>query len=103
VAVVGQRLRLLLDHHAVAIAAEPERGRRDEAEERARATADGEACSDVVARELARGEAERAADDPGGHRRVIDRELAPRRRGQHGHQRDDGEPPCLRANVPGHP
>ncbi len=102
-AVVGKRLCLLFDHHAVAIAAKPERGRRNEAQERARAPADREARSDVVARELACGEAERAADEPGRHRWMIDGEGAPRPRGQHGNQHDRGERPGLRAAVPGHP
>jgi hypothetical protein len=102
-AIVGERLRLLLDQHAVAIAAEPERGRRHEAQERGRATTDREARTEVVTRELARGEAERAADDPGRHRRMLDGEAAPRRRGQRGHQRDGGPRPCPRAHVPDPP
>jgi len=78
-ALLGKRLRLLLDQHAVAVAAEPERGPRDEAQERARTTADRQARADVVARELARGEAERPADDSGRDRRMVDRKAAPGR------------------------
>jgi hypothetical protein len=43
VTIFGKWLRLLLDQHGVAIAAEPDRGRRDEAQERSRAAADREA------------------------------------------------------------
>lgn len=99
--IVGQRLRALFDHRAVAIAPQPQRGRRGEAEECTGAARDPGARAEAIARELAGREPERAADQPGGNRRVVDREpTAPERCGTHHRDRGDRED---RARCARHP
>jgi hypothetical protein len=81
----------------VAIATQPERGRGDKGKEAACASPDREARADVVAGELAGGEPERAPDDAGRDRRVIDGKAAALGRGQRGGEREGDDHPCERA------